>query len=57
MAHAVDLLQKDAPNFDVIEEGVKLVEVESSVKTVGFGGLPNALGVMNRQIDHLFVSS
>lgn len=46
MAHAVALLQKDAPNFDVIEEGIKLVELESSVKTVGFGGLPNALGVM-----------
>jgi L-asparaginase len=43
---ATQLLQNNAPNFDVIEEGIKLVELESSVRTVGYGGLPNALGVM-----------
>ena len=43
---AAKLLQENAPNFDVIEESIKLVELESSVRTVGYGGLPNALGVM-----------
>ena len=43
---AAELLQKNAPNFDVVEESIKLVERESSVRTVGYGGLPNALGVM-----------
>jgi L-asparaginase len=43
---AAHLLQNGAENFDVIEESIKLVELESSVRTVGYGGLPNALGVM-----------
>jgi L-asparaginase len=43
---AADLLRNGADNFDVIEESIKLVELESSVRTVGYGGLPNALGVM-----------
>jgi L-asparaginase len=43
---AVELLTKDTANFDVIEESIKLVERDSAVRTVGYGGLPNALGVM-----------
>lgn len=43
---AVELLKTDGANFDVIEESIKLVESESAVRTVGYGGLPNALGVM-----------
>lgn len=46
IARATHLLQNNADNFDVIEESIKLVELESSVRTVGYGGLPNALGVM-----------
>lgn len=43
---AAELLKENAPNFDVIEETIKLVELESTVRTVGYGGLPNAQGVM-----------
>jgi beta-aspartyl-peptidase (threonine type) len=46
IARAVQLVQEKAPNFDVIERSIKLVELEKSVGTVGYGGLPNALGVM-----------
>lgn len=53
IGRAAELLQTDAPNFDVIGESIKLVELESSVRTVGYGGLPNALGVM--QLDALLM--
>jgi beta-aspartyl-peptidase (threonine type) len=46
IGHASQLLQNDADNFDLIEESIKLVELESSVRTVGYGGLPNAAGLM-----------
>ena len=46
IGHAAELLKSNASNFDVIEESIKLVELESTVRTVGYGGLPNALGVM-----------
>jgi beta-aspartyl-peptidase (threonine type) len=46
IGRAVELLTKDAATFDVIEESIRLVESDSAVRTVGYGGLPNALGVM-----------
>ena len=46
IGHAARLLQNNADNFDLIEESIKLVELDSSVRTVGYGGLPNAAGVL-----------
>ena len=46
IVHAVELLNRGALNLEVIEESIKLVELEGRVRTVGYGGLPNALGVM-----------
>ena len=46
ISRAAELLKQDSENFDVIEESIKLVELDSRVRTVGYGGLPNALGVM-----------
>ncbi len=46
IARATELLKCNTDNFDLIEESIKLVELDSHVRTVGFGGLPNALGVM-----------
>jgi len=46
IGRAVELLKSGVPLFDVIEEGTKLVESEGRVQTVGYGSLPNAMGVM-----------
>ncbi len=43
---AIALLQEGALSLDVVEESIRLTESEERVKTVGFGGAPNAMGVM-----------
>lgn len=43
---AAELLQQGSDPINVIEESIKLTELEASVRTVGFGGAPNALGAM-----------
>lgn len=43
---AVELLRGDAVPLDVVEESIKLVEVDPSIHTVGYNSPPNALGVM-----------
>lgn len=43
---AITALRAGALALDVVEESIKLTEREERVHTVGFGGAPNALGVM-----------
>jgi L-asparaginase len=43
---AIALLKDGTSSLDVVEESVNLTEREELVRTVGFGGAPNALGVM-----------
>lgn len=40
------LLAEQAPALDAIEAGIRLIEADPSVRTVGRGGWPNLLGVM-----------
>lgn len=44
IARSVELLCQNAAPFDVIEQGINLVEQDSRVRSVGYGGFPNALG-------------
>lgn len=44
--NASQLLNQGADPLDVLEEGIKLTERDSKVRTVGYGGAPNALGAM-----------
>jgi L-asparaginase len=41
-----EMLQSNCEPLDIIEESIKLTELESKVRTVGFGGAPNALGAV-----------
>jgi len=41
---AAEMLQANNEPLDLIEESIKLTELESKVRTVGYGGAPNALG-------------
>ncbi len=43
---ASKMLQEGAAPLDVVEQAIRLTEQEVQVTTVGFGGAPNALGVM-----------
>ncbi len=43
---SADLLAAGAPTLDALEVGVRLVEADPSVWTVGRGGWPNLLGVV-----------
>jgi L-asparaginase / beta-aspartyl-peptidase len=44
LADAVAALQKDAALLDVVEAGLRPVEVDPAIRTVGIGGRPNLLG-------------
>jgi len=50
---AQELLLAGANVYEVIESLIKATELEEQVRTVGFGGAPNALGVM--QLDASFM--
>ncbi len=39
-------LKKKTPLLDVVEQAIRQVEADVSIKVVGFGGYPNALGQM-----------
>src|ERR1700689_5299865 len=41
---AVRLLAGDAPALDAIEAGIRLIEADPNVRTVGRGGWPNLVG-------------
>lgn len=43
---AVDAIRSGRPVLDAIEAGIRVVELDPSVRTVGFGGAPNVLGEM-----------
>src|ERR1700729_2660156 len=42
----VRLLAAEAPALDAIEAGIRIIEADPSVRTVGRGGWPNLLGEM-----------
>ena len=46
MPTAVALLAAGVPGLDAIEAGIRLVELDLSVDSVGVGGLPNLLGAV-----------
>ncbi|HET7585222.1 MAG TPA: N(4)-(beta-N-acetylglucosaminyl)-L-asparaginase [Gemmatimonadaceae bacterium] len=46
VAKAFDLIMAGADPLDAIIEGVKIQELDSDDTSVGYGGLPNALGVV-----------
>ncbi len=46
MPAAVALLTACAPGLDAIEAGIRLVELDLTVDSVGVGGLPNLLGAV-----------
>jgi L-asparaginase len=41
-----EMLRANSEPLDIVEESIKLTESEARVRTVGFGGAPNALGTM-----------
>lgn len=43
---AVDTLAGTGSALDAVEAGIRVVESDPSVRSVGFGGVPNILGVM-----------
>jgi L-asparaginase len=43
---AIDALLSGEIALDAIEAGIRVVELDSSVRTVGYGGAPNVLGEM-----------
>jgi L-asparaginase len=43
---AISLLQQGAPALDAVEQGIRLVEADPAIHTVGLGGEPNLLGVL-----------
>ena len=42
----IDAIRRGVSVLDAIESGIRVVELDPSVRTVGFGGAPNALGEM-----------
>lgn len=46
VAKAVDMIQKGADTLDAGVEGVKIQELDPNDQSVGYGGLPNADGVV-----------
>lgn len=43
---AIDAILSGRSALDAVEAGIRVVELDSSVRTVGFGGAPNILGEM-----------
>src|SRR5512143_1470875 len=43
---AYDLIQQGTDTLDAVVEGVKIVELDPNDQSVGYGGLPNAEGVV-----------
>jgi N4-(beta-N-acetylglucosaminyl)-L-asparaginase len=43
---ALKVIQSGRSVLDAVEEGIKVVEIDSSVKSVGLGGRPNSAGVV-----------
>lgn len=46
MQIAINYLCKKQTSLDVVEQAIRSVEADSSVKTVGFGGAPNIEGIV-----------
>ena len=43
---AVDAVRAGRPALDAVESGIKIVELDPTIHSVGFGGAPNILGEM-----------
>lgn len=46
MSRGVEALTGGAVALDVIEQAIRVIELDSSVRSVGYGGSPNVLGVV-----------
>ncbi|MCX8161774.1 MAG: N(4)-(beta-N-acetylglucosaminyl)-L-asparaginase [Candidatus Bathyarchaeota archaeon] len=45
VSKAAEILASDGKAIDAVEEGIKVVELDPEVLTVGLGGIPNLIGV------------